>query len=253
MDLILFDLLLVLVAFLYVGATILIPIQLKKRDKITKFQARKIVHLFAGLAVLTTPYFNWPWWAIFIAGALTVVTLFSSRNSKVKKLKELYDSIGEEAEEKKGFLEGPFHYCLSITFLITLFLIIPEADKQLYFPISGILIMIISDTLASIFGKKYGKHNINLKYTGTIRTLEGSLVFFVSAFILCFGTFFIFGYLPCDTQITLGLDSVFLYTIITSVLATLIELISPSTYDDLTVPISTTLIIWLLAYVPTLL
>ena len=250
MDLILFDLLLVLVAFLYVGATILIPIQLKKRDKVTKFQARKIVHLFAGLAVLTTPYFNWPWFAVFLAGTLTVVTLFSSRDSKVKKLKELYDSIGEEAEEKKGFLEGPFHYCLSITLLVILFVII--APKQMYFPIAGILIMIISDTLASIFGKKYGKHNINLKYTGTIRTLEGSLVFFISAFILCFGTFFIFGYLPCDTQITLGLDLVILYSIITSVLATLIELISPSTYDDLTVPISTTLIIWLLAYIPTL-
>ncbi|MFO7796435.1 MAG: diacylglycerol/polyprenol kinase family protein [Promethearchaeati archaeon] len=251
MDLILFDLLLVLIAFLYVGMTIIIPIQLKKRDKITKFQARKIVHLFAGLSVLTTPYFNWPWFAVFIAGTLTVVTLFSSKDSKVKKLKELYDSIGEEAESKVGFLEGPFHYCLSITFLITLFVLIDST--RLYFPIAGILIMIISDTLASIFGKKYGKHNINLKYTGTIRTLEGSLVFFVSAFILCFGTFFIFGYLPCDTQITLRLDLVFLYSIITSVLATLIELISPSTYDDLTVPISTTLIIWLLAYVPTLL
>jgi len=249
MDLI-FDLLLVLVAFLYVGATILIPIQLKKRDKVTKFQARKIVHLFAGLAVLTTPYFNWPWFAVFLAGTLTVVTLFSSRDSKVKKLKELYDSIGEEAEEKKGFLEGPFHYCLSITLLVTLFVIIDPT--RFYFPISGILIMIISDTLASVFGKKYGKHNINLNYTGTVRTLEGSLVFFVSAFILCFGTFFIFGYLYCDTQVNLGLDSVFLYTIITSVLATLIELISPSTYDDLTVPISTTLIIWLLAYIPTL-
>ncbi|GAI74817.1 unnamed protein product, partial [marine sediment metagenome] len=36
--------------FIYVFATILIPVQLKKRDKITKFQARKAVHLFAGIS-----------------------------------------------------------------------------------------------------------------------------------------------------------------------------------------------------------
>jgi len=251
MELILLDLLLLLGAYLYVGFAIMLPVQLKKRDKITKFQARKFVHLFAGLSVLSTPYFNWPWFAVIIAGSLTILTLFSSRDSKVKKLKELYDSIGEEAEEKVGFLEGPFHYCLSITFLVTLFALV--SPKQMYFPISGILIMIISDTLASLFGKKYGRHKIDIKYTGTVRSLEGSMVFFISAFILSFGTFFIFGYLPCDTQITLGIDLVIIYSLITSLLGTFIELISPSTYDDLTVPISTTLIIWLLAYIPTLL
>ncbi|MBD3215682.1 MAG: hypothetical protein GF311_23930 [Candidatus Lokiarchaeota archaeon] len=250
MELILFDLLLLVGAYLYVGATIMLPVQLKKKDIITKFQARKFVHLFAGLSVLSTPYFSWPWYAVIIAGSLTIVTLFSGRDSKVKKLKELYDTIGEEAEEKVGFLEGPFHYCLSITFLVTLFAIVDPT--RFYFPIAGILIMIISDTLASLFGKKYGKHRINIKYTGTVRSLEGSAVFFVSAFILSFGTFFIFGYLPCDTQFTLGLDLVILYSLITSLLGTFIELISPSTYDDLTVPISTTLIIWLLAIVPTL-
>ncbi len=54
---ILLDLLLLLLVYIYVFATILIPVQLKKRDKITKFQARKAVHLFAGLSILITPYF----------------------------------------------------------------------------------------------------------------------------------------------------------------------------------------------------
>jgi len=220
---ILSDLLIVLFAYIYVFATILIPVQLKKRDKITKFQARKFVHLFSGLAVLTAPYFFWPWWAV------------------------LYDSIGEEAEEKAGYLQGPFHYCLSVTILITFFVIV--APNQLYFPIAGILLMIISDTLASIIGKKYGKRKINLPWLKTTRSLEGSLAFFISGFILCFIAFMFLGVTNPLTQIHLTLEVALLYSLITSALATIVELVSPSTWDDLTIPIATVVIVFLLTLI----
>ncbi|MHA1274794.1 MAG: diacylglycerol/polyprenol kinase family protein [Promethearchaeota archaeon] len=248
----LMDLIIIGLTYLYIILTIQIPVILKKKDKISKFTARKIVHLFAGLSILVTPFFSWPYWAIVIAGSLTLLTYFSSKESKVKALKELYETIGEEAEENVGllrrrsYLQGPFHYCLSITILISIFVIF--APEQLYFPIAGILIMIISDTLASIFGKKYGKHKINIPWTGTERTIEGSTMFFLSAFLLGFFSFYVFGFLhPSPTQKQLLFQTVLLYALITCTLATIIELISPSTYDDLTVPICTTLIIWLLA------
>ncbi len=244
---ILFDLLLLLLTFVYVFATILIPVQLKKRDKITKFQARKMVHLFAGLSILITPYFTTPWWAVLLASSMTILTFLSSKKSKVKQLRDLYDSIGEEAEEKAGYLQGPFHYCLSITILITLFVII--APDQMYFPIAGILLMIISDTLASVIGKKYGKIKINIPWVNTTRTLEGSLAFFVSGFMLCFIAFMFLGVTNPITQIHISLEAALLYSLITSVLATIIELISPSTWDDLTVPILTTLIIFLITLI----
>ena len=244
---ILFDLLLLLLTFIYVFATILIPVQLKKRDKITKFQARKMVHLFAGLSILTTPFFSWPWWAVLLASSMTILTFLSSKKSKVKQLKDLYDSIGEEAEEKAGYLQGPFHYCLSILILITLFVIV--APNQMYFPIAGILLMIISDTLASVIGKKYGKRKINLPWLNTTRSLEGSLAFFISGFILCFIAFTFLGVTNPITQVHISLEAALLYSLITSVLATIVELISPSTWDDLTVPILTTLIIFLITLI----
>ncbi len=240
------DLLIVLLTYIYIFATILIPVQLKKRDKITKFQARKAVHLFAGLAVLTSPIYSWPWFAVIIVSSMTLLTLLSSKKSNVKQLKELYDSIGEEAEEKVGYLQGPFHYCLSITILITFFVIV--APDQLYFPIAGILLMIISDTLASVVGKKYGKRKINLPWLKTTRSLEGSIAFFASGFILCFITFTFFGANPI-TQIPLSITVALLYSLITSTLATIIELISPSTWDDLTIPIATVVIVFLLTLI----
>jgi len=241
---ILLDLLILLLTYIYVFATILIPVQLKKRDKITKFQARKAVHLFAGLSVFATPYFTWPWWAVILSGSITILTLLSSKKSSVKPLKDLYDSIGEEAEEKVGYLQGPFHYALSITILVTIFVLF--APNQMYFPIAGILLMIISDTLASIIGRKYGKRKINLPWLKTTRSLEGSLAFFISGFLVCFFAFTFLGVTNPITQVHLSLEVALLYSLITSALATIIELVSPSTWDDLTIPIATVICVFLL-------
>ena len=141
-------------------------------------------------------------------------------------------------------MQGPFHYCLSITILITFFAIF--APNQMYFPVAGILLMIISDTLASIIGKKYGKIKINLPWVKTTRSLEGSLAFFISGFLLCLLAFTILGVITPINQIHLSFEIALLYSLITSGLATIVELLSPSTWDDLTIPIATTVIVFLL-------
>jgi len=120
----------------------------------------------------------------------------------------------------------------------------------MYLPIAGITIMIIADTLASILGKKYGKHNINLSWTGTIRTLEGSIVFFVCSLIICLITFSLYGMIiPIQGQVPLILVQVIIYSLITAAIAMIVELLSPSTYDDLTIPLITTILIYLLTFV----
>lgn len=241
------DLVVIGIAYGYVLSTILVPVFLKKKGLISKFVARKVVHLFSGLVVLIVPFFILPLHAVFIALSMTIVVYFSSRDSSVRKLQELYESIGEEAEEKIGRLQGPFHYSISITLLIAIFVLF--APDQLYFPICGILIMIISDTFASLVGKKYGRIKIALAYTGSKRTLEGSFTFFISAFILCFSAFYYFGLLNPVNQKLLTINLVFTYAVITALAGTLVELFSPSTLDDLTVPIATTMVIYTLALI----
>ncbi len=243
----LYDLVLIGIAYGYVLFTILIPVYLKKKDIISKFIARKIVHLFAGLVVLIVPFFILPLHAVIIALSLTVVTYFSSKDSSVKKLQELYESIGEEAEEKAGRLEGPFYYSISITVLIAIFVVL--APDRLYFPICGILIMIISDTFASLIGKKYGRIKIKIAYTGTQRTLEGSLVFFISAFVFCYSAFYFFGFFNPVNQHLLTYNLVFAYALVTALAGTVVELLSPSTIDDLTVPIAATMVIYVLSFI----
>ncbi|UCC18487.1 MAG: hypothetical protein JSV62_10265 [Promethearchaeota archaeon] len=243
------DLGIVGIAYFYILLTIFIPVLLYKKEKISKFGARKAIHMFAGLAILTSPFYFWPFWPTIIAGTLTVFVYFSSKKSKVKQLKDLYDAISEEQEESlnRAFLQGPFFYCLSITTLVFIFGIF--APEQFYFPIAGILLMIVADTLASVVGKRWGKIGISLPWTNSKRTLEGSLVFFASAYLLCFLSFFLFSLLIPTFQQPLAIPTILIYSLITSVIATIIELISPSTYDDLTVPLGSTIIIYLLTLI----
>ena len=245
-NILLWDLFVVLIAYIYILLTIFIPLTLYKKEKISKFSARKSVHMFAGLAILSSPFYFWPFWPTIIAGTLMLFVYFSSKESKVKQLKDLYDAISEEQEEglKRAFLQGPFFYCLSITFLVFIFGIV--APDNFYFPIAGILIMIVADTLASVIGKRWGKIGISLPWTNSHRTLEGSATFFVTAFLVCFIAFFLFGLLIPTLQEPLSLATIVIFSLITSALATIIELISPSTFDDLTVPLGSTLIIYLL-------
>ncbi|MHA1985526.1 MAG: diacylglycerol/polyprenol kinase family protein [Promethearchaeota archaeon] len=236
------------ITYFYVMLTIFVPLILYKKEKINKFTARKAVHLSAGLAVLSSPFYFWPFWPTIIAGTLSLLVFFSSKDSKVKQLKDLYDAISEEQEEglKRAFLQGPFFYCLSITSLVFIFGLL--APENFYFPIAGVLVMIISDTLASVIGKRWGKVNISLPWTNSKRTLEGSSTFFITALVLCFLSFFLFGLL-IPVQEPLSLITILIYSLITSGIATIIELVSPSTYDDLTVPLGSTFIIYLLALI----
>ena len=95
LDNFLYDLFLIVIAYSYISITILVPVYLKKKDLISKFVARKIVHLCAGLVVLMVPFFILPLHAIYIAMSMTIVVFFSSRDSSIKQLQELYESIGE--------------------------------------------------------------------------------------------------------------------------------------------------------------
>lgn len=75
----------------------------------------------------------------------------------------------EKDREKKN-LNGATYVLLSATIVVLIF---PK-----YFAITGFAILIISDILAALIGRKYGKHKFLFK------SLEGTLAFFISACVV---------------------------------------------------------------------
>ena len=169
------DLIIFIGALIYVGLIIIIPKALKSKGIISGFVARKIIHSFAGLAVLIAPFMHFPFLAVVLAIVFTIITKRSTDKSRVKMLKELYDAISEDAEKEVGYLQGPFAYCLAITILTFIFIFF---NTKYYFPIAAILIMMYADAMASVIGRQYGKHVINVPFINNKRTVEGSTAFF---------------------------------------------------------------------------
>ncbi|TFH28331.1 MAG: hypothetical protein E4G98_05430 [Promethearchaeota archaeon] len=240
------DLWITLFTGIYVLATVFIPKILKERGVISKFVARKLIHSFSGLAIFIAPYLKYPIIAGSLSLIMTIITRGSKKKSKTKPLRELFDAISEDEELESGYLQGPFSYCLGITILMLIF--IPFADKY-FFPITSILIMMFADSAAAIVGRKYGTHHITIPWVGSKRTVEGSLTFLLVALILSFLSFGFFGYILPGNSMILNLEQIFIFSVSLSLISTGLELLSPSKYDDLIIPLGSTLLISLLAII----
>ena len=238
------DLLIMLGTVFYSLLSILIPKILKEKNKISKFVARKIVHGFSGLGILVAPYLNFPYLAFLFAALMTILVRFSTEKSKAKPLQELFNAISEDEEIKLGYLQGPYAYCLAISILVFIFMFFPD---KFYIPISAILTMMYADTFAAYFGRKYGKHHISVPWVGDKRTLEGSASFFIVSLILSLFTFFFFGLLLPGNSMILTVGHALLLSFLLSFVSTVLELLSPSKFDDIIVPLGSTLVISLIA------
>jgi phytol kinase len=228
------DIILLSGAFLFVAIIIGISIILKKIDFITSHTARKIVHLFAGFAVFIVPYLSIPFLALIISGSVLIFTRFAGPKNIGK---PVFETIAEKDEQEKGYLSGPFSYALAINILVFIFSF-KSVVQYFYFPANSIMVMMISDTAAAWIGRKWGKHKINLKYTKTVRTVEGSLTLFITAFILSVFGFSFFGQWFPDNIQQMEYSWIAILSLIMAVNSTIVEIFSPSNIDDLTVSIT---------------
>jgi dolichol kinase len=237
------DIVLLIMAILFMIGSILIPKSLKNRNLISKLTARKLIHSFGGLTILFAPFFSYPFYIIGVAFFILLSYLilkFSSPKSRFKLFRELFSAVSEEEEERVNYLQGPFLYSLTITIQSFIFLFFHE---WLYIAIASILIMMYADTAASYIGKKIGRHSFQFPWLKHKRTFEGSLFFLIIAFACAFGTFFIFGFLNAANLLPLSIAQTLLLSLILSLITTGAEAMSPSKYDDLIVPICGSLLL----------
>ncbi len=192
------------------------------RDEIV----RKLIHL-SSLSIPVVYYFI-PWTdAIIILGIITFIALvidmlryFSNGFGKI-----FYSIFGfllrkHELDEQKKNLNGATYVLISA--LVSVF-IFPKV-----FFVTAFSILIISDSVAALVGRKFGKHPLFSK------SLEGTLAFFISGSIVVF-----------FTPKAEGLLLEYLIGIIAAAVAAIVENISYGWMDDnLTIPISIGFTMW---------
>jgi len=173
---------------------------------------RKFIH-FLGVPVPFLAYMNKPVICTLLFAVIALYAISETLRyigfhfpffSHVTKKARRYSEI-------RGFIIGPISLTVGILLCLLFF------EPNVYIP--AILIVCVSDSLSGLVGKRFGR----IKLPVYQRTLEGSLAFFISAFLI------LYFFLPVHKAI------------IAAFLTTLIELFSPYDLDNLLVPTGTAL------------
>lgn len=201
----------ILISFVFVFAVIGLSTLLSNKGLLDGEGSRKFIHVAVCnwwiIAMLT---FDTALWACFVPLMFVFINYFSYRRNIFKAM---------ERNGSAGDL-GTVYYAISLLVLAYLTFTYHVA----YIGAIGILIMGYGDGFAALIGKKYGKYSFK-KY-GLDKSLEGSLT--VLAFALLISLLFFGLFAPSQLLIK---------TLAIGIAATIIELISPNGFDNLTLPL----------------
>lgn len=212
----------ILMSFLFVGIVIAIATLLEKSGKLGSEGSRKFIHI--GVS---------NWWIIamiyFKTGiAASIVPAIFILLNYISYKKNLISSM-----ERGGGLEdlGTVYYAISLTILafITFSIGLPFIGAV------GILTMGYGDGFAALFGESFGRHKL---FFNKKKSLEGSLAMFFASAVVAIALLAMFT--------NLSIFVVIGCSIALSTVATILEAITPLGFDNLTVPLITSLLVYIL-------
>ena len=205
------------VALVYIYVALLLLLTEKILVKYPQI-SRKILHIMTGNIAFFLPIFQTREVMAFIAaGPFILFTFLMSPFSPLKNIK------GKTSEAGHGL--GLVYYAISWTILAYFFF-----DQKIIIAV-GILAMSYGDGFASVLGSKFGNKRFNIFKDE--KSIIGSLSMFVFTLIpIIFAMVF---YTIPVTTITIS------YLIAVSMVATVIEAITPKGLDNLSVPLITSL------------
>lgn len=181
---------------------------------------RKVAHVATGLLALLFPILINDLCCVFILCLVFFVLLLLSR-----KLKYL-SSVNAVDRDSLGSIAYPVS-------VFVCYLVYHAIDKgAIYFNLP-ILVLAISDPLAALAGKQWpiGKYNISFGE----KTMVGSLIFFSSACLISFGM----------VGDLLTFNSALVLSLIIGVVSTIVEGVSGRGIDNLTIPFSVLLVLYI--------
>lgn len=210
----------ILISFIYIGAVILIATVLSKFSKSPKEMTRKFIHIMVGNWVFLYPFYTELWALLFVPIAFVIINTISLKYALIEAM---------ERDEADGF--GTVYYAITLVILSYMSFTLRQ-PLLLYL---GTLIMTYGDGLAAIMGQKYGKGKSWSK--NTHKSIAGSTTVFLVALIITISS------LQYFTEITIFKSA--LIALLTGILAVFVEAEGEKGLDNLTLPISTSLFVYI--------
>lgn len=241
------DIVVYIVAVVYAVIILAVADIARKARKLGSEVTRRIVHLFAGAAIWTVPYYPHPWVATLVA--LTFVIMLALANTE--RFSGFFAAMARPEDLEHNSVRGPLWYAVSITILTAIFTF--TGHYELYFvAAAAIHIMMFGDGMSAPIGMKYGQKTTRVIF-GSNRSIPGSLAVFIFGFLGAILAFWWFGIYSMASPVfviagnTLWFQMIAL-ALIGAITATFVELVSPKGMDNITLPLITCLVLFLSAF-----
>lgn len=181
---------------------------------------RKFVHFSSAFVTIFFPFILTSHWTVLALAAGFALIMFLTK--KLGILQSIH------SVERKS--DGVIYYPIAI---YTCFFYFQILNQPMFYVIS-ILILAISDALAALVGKSYGA-NEYLVELGTRKTIEGSVTFFLTSFLIV--------HLILLLTTHTGREESVLIALLISLIVTVFEGVSLKGADNLFIPLSTMFIL----------
>jgi phytol kinase len=205
---------------------------------VAKIQAeytRKLIHVGTGLLTLFFPVFEDHWYVLLLCSLFAVILTLSKKFNFLKSI---------NAIDRKS--HGSISYPLAVyaTFLFYRYGYIDHwsgnYERQIAFYYIPILTLAICDPLAALLGKRFPIRSYTVGEGK--KSFGGSFAFFISAALICF--IMLYGGLAG----THPLFSALIISVVIAATTTLAEAVSRNGFDNLTIPGTAMLVLYLLSH-----
>ncbi|OUL30595.1 phosphatidate cytidylyltransferase [Nostoc sp. 106C] len=140
---------------------------------------------------------------------------------------------------------GTVYFAISVTLLFGLLWRPSGPVDSVPIAVAGVMAMTWGDALAALIGRRFGKHKYQVG--NSVRSWEGSSAMFLASTT---AIFFVLLLLPGSSlsplAVSYGVDRAMLAAVVSGALATLAEGVSPHGTDNLSVPLVTAGVVWVL-------
>ncbi|MDZ8186667.1 MAG: phosphatidate cytidylyltransferase [Nostoc sp. ChiSLP02] len=222
------------VSYVYATGLLVVGEGLSRLFGVKSDLTRKVIHIGAGMWVFgVLLLFNR--WEVGIIPFATFIGL--------NYLFYRYRVIG--AMDSEDSSPGTVYFAISVTLLFGLLWRPNGPVDSVPIAVAGIMAMTWGDALAALVGRRFGKHQYQVG--NSVRSWEGSAAMFVASTAAIFLVLLLLpGSSLSPLAIPLGLGWALLIAIITAIIATLAEAVSPHGTDNLSVPLVASAVVWLI-------
>ncbi|MHA2380405.1 MAG: diacylglycerol/polyprenol kinase family protein [Candidatus Thorarchaeota archaeon] len=242
------DIVAFIISFILIMMLVQINAAIEKSGKLSTVVTRKVIHTFAApVWVVSWLLFSgsvFSRWLAMIVPLLFVIQFVAIGTGKMQN--ENFVRSMSRSGDPRELLGGTLYYAFMMVVIgILWFYVPPDGNLANATPLALIVFGCLAggDGFADVIGRKYGGDN-KFGIGGAEKTLAGVIGMFIGSFLFSFVLVFMFSI----EVATFSVIDLILPIVVVSLVATIVEAITPKGFDNLTISIAAIVMVLLLPY-----